>query len=97
MFLSNFYALISSVEWLDFYTDSEGLSMSLISRSLLLLWNLSFMYADCVVFVTFCKNKYGTTNEWCSRSVMRYLGLLVETYSVLTYNTLINIIKFCCV
>jgi len=27
MFLTNFYALISSVEWLDFLTDSEGLPM----------------------------------------------------------------------
>ena len=41
MFLTNFYALISSVEWLDFYTDSEGLSMSFISRSLLFLCNTS--------------------------------------------------------
>ena len=52
MFLTNFYALFSSVEWLDSYTDSEGLSMSFISRSLLLLCNLSFMYVDYVVFVT---------------------------------------------
>jgi len=41
-----------SVEWLDFYNDSEGVLTSFISRSLLLLCNLSFMYPDCVVFVT---------------------------------------------
>ena len=52
MFLTNFYALISSVEWLDFYNDSEGVLMTFISRGLLLLCNLSFVYADCVVFVT---------------------------------------------
>jgi len=46
IFLTNVYALISSVEWLDFYNDSEGLLMSFISQSLLLLCNLSFMYAD---------------------------------------------------
>ena len=71
MFLTNFHALISSVEWLDFVTDSEGLSMPFISRSLLLLCNLSFMYADYVVFVTFCKYRYGTAKEWCSRNIIR--------------------------
>ena len=68
MFLTNLYALISSAEWSDFLTDSEGLSMSFISRSLLFLCNLSFMCVDCVVFVTFCKYRYDTTNEWCSRN-----------------------------
>jgi len=29
-----------------FYKVSEGVVMSFISRSLLHLWNLSFMYAD---------------------------------------------------
>ena len=52
MFLTNLYALISSAEWSDFLTDSEGLSMSFISRSLLFLCNLSFMCADCAVCVT---------------------------------------------
>ena len=45
LFFTNFQALISSVEWLDFYNDTEGTLMSFISRSLLLLCNLSFMYA----------------------------------------------------
>jgi hypothetical protein len=30
----------------DIYNDSECVLMSFISRSLLLLWNLSIMYAD---------------------------------------------------
>jgi len=29
-----------------FYKDNEGVLMSFISRSLLLLWNLSFLYVD---------------------------------------------------
>jgi len=36
----------------DFYNDDEGVLMSFISRSLLLLCNLLFMFADCAVFVT---------------------------------------------
>jgi len=52
---------MSSVEWLDFCNDSEGVLMSFISRSLLFLCKLSFMYVDYVVFITFCKYRYGTT------------------------------------
>ena len=36
----------------DFYNDGESVVMSFISRSLLLLWNLSFVHADCAVHVT---------------------------------------------
>ena len=61
MFLTNFSALISSAEWSDFYNDSEGVLMSFIARSLLLLCNLPFMYADCVVFVTLY-----TRRDFCS-------------------------------
>ena len=43
---------MSSVEWLDFCNDSEGVLMSFISRSLLFLCKLSFMYVDYVVFIT---------------------------------------------
>ena len=52
VFLTNFYALISRVEWLVFYNDSERVWMPFISQSLMFLCNLSFMYADNVVFVT---------------------------------------------
>jgi len=43
------------------------------------------MYADCVIFVTFCKYRYGIRNEWCFPSIIRQVNLFLEIRSVLTY------------
>jgi len=86
MFLTNFSALISSVEWLDFNNDSEGVLMSFISRGLLLLFNLLFVYADCVVFVTLytrrdsCSLLYARVG--CCLFYLRCTGFTPDVYLV---------------
>jgi len=52
LYASRTFRLVSPVlsGWISILTVK-----SFISRCLLLLCNLSFMYADCVVFVTFCR------------------------------------------
>ena len=46
MFLTNFYALISSVEWSDFYTDTEGLAMSFIYNFRQFIYNYKRNYTN---------------------------------------------------
>ena len=62
LILYSWWTLDSYLQYwmVDFYNESEGVVMSFISRSLLLLWNLSFIYADCAVCVISCKYRYGS-------------------------------------
>ena len=43
------------------------------------------MCADCIVFVTFCKYIYRTTNEWFGRNITRYMEFFLEICYLLTY------------